>query len=254
MNNKISAVIITLNEQKNIARCLMSLQLVADEIVVVDSGSTDHTAAICAQFGATFITQSWLGYGKQKNIAIEHAQYDYILSLDADEALSDELQQSILILKSSRMVEAYSVNRLTNYCGKWIHHCGWYPDTKIRLWRKGRASWTTPEVHETIVLQPKVKPAKLKGDLLHYSYYSITEHITIANKYTTLVAKEYLKKGKKASLIKLFLNPPFAFFRDYILRLGFLDGYYGFVICLIISFSTFLKYSKLKQLNETKHK
>ncbi|QIQ20260.1 glycosyltransferase family 2 protein [Zophobihabitans entericus] len=250
MENKISAVIITLNEEKNIGRCLASLQGIADEIIIVDSFSTDKTEEICQQYGAKFIRQAWLGYGKQKNFAAEQAQYDYILSLDADEALSDELKASILQLKSQSMSEAYSLNRLTNYCGKWIRHCGWYPDRKIRLWKKGCANWTTPRVHETIKLAPNITPIHLKGDLLHYTYYTIGEHIQIANKYTTLVAEEYADRGRKASFIKIFLNPPFSFFRDYFLRLGILDGYYGFVICAVASFSTFLKYSKLKQVLE----
>lgn len=250
--NKISAVIITLNEEKNIERCLISLAGVADEVVVIDSFSTDKTEQICHSHGVRFIQQPWLGYGKQKNFAAEQAQYDFILSLDADEALSDELRGSLLSLKQSNMADAYSLSRLTNYCGKWIYHCGWYPDSKIRLWRKGQAEWTTPKVHETLKLNNAVRVAKLKGNLLHYTYYTIGEHIQVANKYTGLVAEEYAARGKKASFIKIYLNPPFCFFRDYFLRLGILDGYYGFVICIVASFSTFLKYAKLKQLLEKK--
>ncbi|WP_392566488.1 glycosyltransferase family 2 protein [Utexia brackfieldae] len=248
MKNRISAVIITLNEEKNIGRCLASLQGIADEIIVVDSGSTDRTAEICQQYAVTFIKQDWLGYGKQKNFAADQAQYDFILSLDADEALSEELRATILAEKNATLADAYQLNRLTNYCGKWIHHCGWYPDKKIRLWRKGSAHWTTPRIHETIKLSPNVKVKPLKGDLLHYTYYTIAEHITIANKYTSLVAEEYAERGKKPTWIRIYLSPLFSFFRDYFLRLGILDGYYGFVICLVAAFSTFLKYTKLKQL------
>lgn len=246
--NKISAVIITLNEEKNLERCLTSLVDVADEIIIIDSFSTDKTEQIGHAHGVRFIQQPWLGYGKQKNFAAEQAQYDFILSLDADEALSDELRESLLSLKQSKMADAYSLNRLTNYCGKWIHHCGWYPDSKIRLWRKGKAEWTTPKVHETLKLNNGTNAVKLNGNLLHYTYYTISEHIEVANKYTTLAAEEYAARGKKANFIKIYLNPPFCFFRNYFLRLGILDGYYGFVICIVASFSTFLKYAKLKQL------
>lgn len=256
MINKISAVIITLNEEKNIARCLDSLQGIADEIVIVDSGSTDDTANICASFNVKWIDQPWLGYGKQKNVAADAASHEWVLSLDADEALSDELRESILAFKNtdSPSHDAYSLNRRTNYCGQWIYHCGWYPDKKIRLWRKGTAHWTTPRVHETIALEPNVSVAHLTGDLLHYTYYSLSEHVAVANKYTTLVAEEMAARGRKTSWFKIFFNPPFCFFRDYFLRRGFLDGYYGFVICMVATFSTFLKYAKLKQINDAAKK
>lgn len=251
--NKISAVIITLNEEKNIGRCLESLRGIADEIVIVDSFSTDNTEAICRSYGARFVQQAWLGYGKQKNFAAELAQYDYILSLDADEALSDELKAAILSAKNNPMADAYTLNRRTNYCGKWIYHCGWYPDKKIRLWRKGKAQWTTPRVHETLQLESNAVVQSLSGDILHYTYYTIAEHIQVANKYTTLVAEEYFQRDKKADFVKIYLNPAFSFFRDYFLRLGILDGYYGFVICMVAAFSTFLKYAKLKQIQENRN-
>lgn len=254
MENRISAVIITLNEEKNIGRCLASLVGVADEIVVLDSGSSDKTEQICQHYGAIWASQNWLGYGAQKNAAIELATGPYILSLDADEALSPQLQAKIASLKQEKMAIAYRFNRLTNYCGHWIRHCGWYPDRKIRLWKKGRAEWTTPRVHETVVVSSGVKIVDLNANLLHYTYYSLSEHIAIANTYTTLVAEAYALRGKKASWFKLYLNPIFSFVRDYFLRRGILDGYYGFVICLVAAFSTFLKYAKLKQLLEQKAK
>lgn len=251
--NKISAVIITLNEEKNIERCLQSLQGIADEIIVVDSFSTDKTEEICRSYGVTFIQQKWLGYGEQKNFANEQAQFDYILSMDADEALSDELKASILEVKSQTMADAYRMHRRTNYCGTWIYHCGWYPDAKIRLWRKGKAHWTTPKVHEAIKLADDVDLQPLTGDILHYSYYTIDEHIQVANKYTTLAANEYFEQGRQANFIKIYLNPTFSFIRNYFLRLGLLDGYNGFVICAISGFSTFLKYAKLKQRWQQHH-
>lgn len=254
MENSISAVIITLNEEKNIARCLESLQGVADEILILDSGSTDKTEHICYSYGAIFAAQSWLGYGAQKNAVMALAKGPYILSLDADEALSPELHKAITTIKQGKMADAYQVKRLTNYCGQWIYHCGWYPDRKIRLWKKGKAQWTTPCVHETVVVQTGLAVKNLSGDLLHYSYYTLTEHVAVANKYTSLIAEEYAHRCKKVTLLKLYLNPVFSFFRDYFLRLGLLDGYYGFVICLVSAFSTFLKYAKLKQLLEQESK
>src|SRR5699024_9646218 len=211
-------------EERNIGRCLASLQDVVDEIIVVDSGSSDKTETICRQYGAQFIYQNWLGYGKQKNKALEYATSDYILSLDADEALSPQLKATLMALKNTTMLDAYQLTRLTNYCRQWIKHCRWYPDKKIRLWRKGQAIWTPPAVHETVQLADGAKLGTLTGDLLHYTYYSLTEHVAVANKYTTLVAKEYAKRGKKASWVKIFFSPLFCFFRDYFLRRGFLDG------------------------------
>ena len=244
----ISAVIITFNEEKNIGRCLQSLQGVADEVIVVDSGSTDKTEEICRQYGAKIICQKWLGYGAQKNFANTFAQHNYILSLDADEALSDTLKKSILEIKQGSPVDACSVNRLTCYCGQWIKHCGWYPDTKIRLWKKEKATWRLDELHETIILNPNAAIQHLKGDLLHYSYYNISGHILQLNKFTEVGAREYLKKGKNVSVAKIVYKPVWKFIRDYFVKLGVLDGYYGFVICAISAFATFTKYVKARQL------
>ena len=246
---QISAVIITQNEESNIARCLQSLQDVADEIIVVDSGSTDKTEEICKRFGTKFVFQKWLGYGGQKNFANTLVQYDYILSLDADEALSDTLKRSILKVKQNYVADAFYMNRLTNYCGKkWIRHCGWYPDKKIRLWKKGKAEWSLDKVHEHLLLNKNTNIHFLNGDILHYTYYSIVEHIAIANKYTTLIAEGYHERKKQVSILRILFASIWGFLRDYFFRKGFLDGYYGFVICCIASFSTFLKYAKLHQL------
>jgi glycosyltransferase involved in cell wall biosynthesis len=245
---KISAVIITCNEERNIARCLQSLQGVADEIIVVDSGSTDKTEEICRQFGTKFIYQKWLGYGAQKNFANTFAQHDYILSLDADEALSDMLKRYILEIKQNSLADAYAVNRLTCYCGQWIKHCGWYPDAKIRLYRTDKAKWSLEELHEKIILNPNATTQHLKGDLLHYSYYTISGHILQLDKFTEVGAREYLKKGKKVSVVKIIYKPVWKFIRDYFIKLGVLDGYYGFIICAISAFATFIKYVKARQL------
>ena len=139
---KLSSVIITFNEERNIGRCIESLAGIADEIVVVDSGSTDDTEAICRSFGVKFIEHTFEGYGEQKNFAVSHCSFEYILSLDADEALSIELKESISALKNKWDKDGYSFNRLTNYCGKWVHYCGWYPDSKLRLFKKNKGKWS----------------------------------------------------------------------------------------------------------------
>jgi len=246
----ISAVIITFNEEKNIGRCLQSLQGIADEIVVVDSHSTDATEEIGKQYNVRFLQHPFEGYMQQKSWACEQAQYDYILSLDADEALSDELRFSILYAKQAWNADGYNFNRLTNYLGKWIRHCGWYPDDRIRLWDRRKGAWSGVNIHESIAMAENTKVEKLKGDLLHYSYYSIHQHIAQFNKFTDISAQEAVAKGKKASLFMAIFKGIWKFKRDYIFKLGFLDGYYGFVICSLSGFATFSKYLKIRELRK----
>ncbi len=248
----ISVVVITFNEENNIERCLQSVQPIADEIIVVDSFSTDRTKELCDKYHVRFVEQAWLGYGKQKNFANTFATCSFILSIDADEALSDTLVESITnIKKTDHTADAYKFNRLTNYCGrKWIRHCGWYPDAKVRLWKNGKAHWDHAEVHESLVLDTDGAIRWLKGDLLHYTYQSISDHIKITDKYTTLLAHKYNAQNKKSNTLKIITKSFFCFIRDYFFRLGILDGYYGFVICVIASFGTFLKYTKLKELQK----
>jgi len=245
---KLSVVIITLNEERNIGRCLQSVKSVADDIVVVDSGSTDRTAEICHENGARFIPHAWEGFTATKNFAVHQAAYPLILALDADEALSEDLKKSILQAKKSNNTFAGQVNRLTNYCGKWIKHCGWYPDRKIRLFNRSTARWTGMLIHESVETDPGIGIWQLEGDLLHYSYYTIADHIAQANRFTDLTAHEAWLKGRRASLWQILLNPLARFVRDYFFRAGFLDGYYGFVVCRISAHATFLKYAKLRQL------
>ena len=244
----LTVVIITFNEERNIARCLKSIEGVAEEIIVLDSFSTDKTAEICRKFPVKFIQKEWTGYSSAKNFANNIATHDYILSIDADEALSDELKKSILeIKKSDNLYDAYRFNRLTNYCGSWIHHCSWYPDTKLRLWNRHKGEWEG-EIHEDVKMKNGTKAGFIKGDLLHFSYYSIEQHIKQLNNFTDLAAKAAFEKGKKAGCLRIFFSPCIKFIRDYFLRLGFLDGYAGFVICRISAHATFLKYAKLRQL------
>lgn len=239
----LSAVIITFNEARNIGRCLDALVGVADEVVVVDSFSTDETEAICRAKGARFIQHAFEGYGQQKNFAADQAGYDYVLALDADEALSPELADAIRSVKAADWpAAAFTMNRLTNYCGQWIHHSGWYPDRKIRLYDRRQARWTMPAVHEKIALQPGARIAHLNGDLLHYSYYSVSEHWKRARKYAALAAAAGKASGRRPGWLRLVFSPAAKFFRNYVLRAGFLDGKAGFTICRIAALETYWKY------------
>lgn len=245
----LSVVIIALNEERNIGRCLQSVTGIADDVVVVDSGSTDRTEEICNQYGARFISHPWLGFVETKNFANSQAKYPDILSLDADEALSDKLRESVLKIKNEPILAAFSMNRLTNYCGKWIRHCGWYPDRKTRIFNRDHARWTGMVIHETLTVDQGIEVKHLEGDLLHYSYYSVAGHIAQANRFTDLTAEETFRKGKKANIAQIIFKPPIRFFRDYFFKLGLLDGYYGFIVCRISAQATFYKYIKLRQLN-----
>jgi len=250
---KLSVVIITFNEERNIIRCLDSVKDVADEIVVVDSFSTDKTKAICESRKVKFIEHKFEGHIEQKNFAMKQAANDYILSLDADEALSDELKTSLEEVKNNWTDDGYTFNRFTNYCGKWIRHSGWYPDVKLRLWDRRKGKWEGVNPHDKCVLEPGTTIKHLKGDLLHYSYYTIEEHILQANKFSTIAAEQLVKRKKRVPFIKVLINPFFKFLRNYFLKAGFLDGYYGFIICTITAHETFQKYAKAWRLARQKN-
>jgi glycosyltransferase involved in cell wall biosynthesis len=247
----LSVVIITFNEEKNIGRCLKSVQSIADEIIVVDSLSTDTTEAICTAFNVRFISQAFLGYIEQKNFALQQASHDYVLSLDADEMLSEELTNNIAILKQrSFTADAYSMNRCSSFCGKWIKHGSWYPDKKIRLLNTKKGKWGGTNPHDKIEMQTGAVIQHLKGDLYHYSYYSLEEVITQNNKFTSIQAKAMFESGKKASLLNLIVNPLVAFINGYIFKLGFLDGADGFFIASSVAYQTMVKYAKLLHLRK----
>lgn len=253
---QISAVIITFNEEDNIAPCIESIEDVCDEIIVVDSFSTDKTIEIAEKYPKvkTF-SQKWLGYVEQKNYANSLTTFNTILSIDADEVLSSQLKENILQLKELReetTEKIYEVSRLTNYCGSWIKHCGWYPDKKIRIFDKRSVKWQGELVHETLSLPENAQIVHLKGDLLHYSYKSSTDHIERANKYSSLTAIEAFNRGKKSSAFDIWFRPKWRFFRDYIIKRGFLDGYAGYQVCKMSAFITFSKYIKLREY--VKHK
>lgn len=248
---KISVAIITFNEEDNILRCLNSVAPIADEIIVVDSFSTDRTPQICQDFGVKFIQNHFKGHIEQKNFALDQCQYDHVLSLDADEALSSELTQSLDSVKKNWRGLGYSFNRLTNYAGHWVRYCGWYPDTKLRFVEKKSARWVGVNPHDILKLE-KGSEQHLSGDLLHYSYKSISSHIEQTNRFTTIAAKEAFARGVRSSQFKIASRPVLKFLRDYIWKRGFLDGRYGLIICTINALSAFLKYSKIKELQEKK--
>lgn len=248
----ITAVIITHNEARNIQRCLASLKTVADEIIVVDSFSTDDTVAICQQEGAIVQQQAWQGFGPQKNAGIQLASHEYILSLDADEALDDELKASILAARNQGLQGMYDFTRLNYYYGKFLRHGVEYPDYKIRLFPKSKVRWNDELVHETLLLSPDVPQYRLKGHLLHYTYFTIQEHVTKANKYTNLGAELNYKKGKKVSWLKIIFGPLATFLQAYIFKKGFLDGGHGFIVAAFHAYGAFMKYTKLWQLHNEK--
>jgi len=249
---KISAVIITFNEEKNIGRCLQSLEGIADEIIVVDSYSTDQTQEICRSFNVKFLQHPFEGHIQQKNYALEQATYPYVLSLDADEALSEKLKASILEVKNNWTYDAYKFKRLTNYCGKWIRYAGWYPDIKLRLWKREKGNWGGTNPHDKVIVGKNVPVGFLRGDLLHYSYYSISQHVAQINYFSNIAAQEAFNKGKKASFFKLVVGPWFTFIKKYFFQSGYKGGWEGFTICINSSFENFLKYIKLKELHTNK--
>jgi len=246
---KLSVVIITFNEEKNIRDCLESLKEVADELVVLDSFSTDRTEEICKEYKVKFSQHSFDGYVEQKNLVLEQAQYEYVLSMDADERLDDRLKAEIFKLKENPEYEAYQFNRLTCYNGKWIKHSGWYPDIKLRLWKKGLGKWGGRNPHDRFEMVRKVKIKHLSGDILHYSFYSIEEHVNQTNKFSTIGAQTLFEEGKNVSSLKLYFAPFIKFLRDFVKNRGFLDGWEGLTICRINALGTYLKYAKLREMH-----
>lgn len=245
---KLSVVIITLNEERNIACCLKSVSKIADEIVVLDSFSTDNTQKICSKFDVKFHQHKFDGHIQQKNRAVALAKYHLVFALDADEAPNETLIKEIIRIKKDTKFDAYNFNRLTNYCGKWIKHSGWYPDKKLRIWNRTKGKWGGINPHDKVIMNQEVKIKYLKGDLLHYSYYSIQQHIDQINSFTNIGANEAFKKGRKSNLIIATVKSFWKFFRDYFINLGVLDGYYGFVVCSLSAQATFIKYLKLREL------
>lgn len=248
----LSVVIITFNEAINIERCLNSVKKVADEIIILDSFSTDKTVEIATAMGAVVKQQQFLGYVKQKNTALELATNNYVLCLDADEALDESLVEAILKAKVNFSAKAYNFNRFTCYCGRFIKHGSWYPDKKIRLFDKRFAKWGGTDPHDKIELFGEDKTVThLTGNMLHFSYYTLEEHIFRINQYTTISANALYAKGIRSNWIKILINPFWRFIYGYFIRMGFLDGFYGLIIAINCSHETFQKYIKLYKLQNS---
>ncbi len=246
---KISLVIITKNEEKNLKECIFSAKDIIDEIIIVDDFSTDNTFTIAQELNAIFIQKKLINFGEQKRFAVEQSSYDWILALDADERISLELKQSIqkiiAINKTSNSPDinnAYTFNRLNYYCGKAIKTCGWYPDNKIRLWNKHLGNWNLNPVHEGVEMQKNTRVGFLEGDLIHYTMNNIQEHKEKTKHYAQIKSQEKQQQHKIILLFKLLFNPIFIFIKMYIIKLGILDGWRGFSIARISAWGEYLIY------------
>lgn len=248
----LSVVIITFNEEANIARCLEAARPIADELLVVDSFSTDRTVDICRQLGAQVVQHAFEGYVEQKNYATAQARHHHVLQLDADEVLTDELCQSIQAAKANWQHAGYTLARLTNYCGSWVRHGGWYPDRKLRLYDRRLGAWQGLLLHERYEVQPGQTIGVLAGDAQHYSYSSVEQHVNQLNRFTSIAADELWLRGKRqVTVFHLLLKPWWKFVHGYFFRLGFLDGFAGLCIAAISAWGVFLKFAKLKIKNRT---
>jgi glycosyltransferase involved in cell wall biosynthesis len=248
----LSVVIITFNEEKNIARCIDSVNGLADEIVVVDSFSTDNTKSICLSKGTKFIEHKFEGFTGQKTYATDRATNDYILALDADEYLSPALHASISKAKANWNADGYNMNRLNSYAGKWIKSCGWYPDRKIRLWDRRRGAWQGGMVHEIVVMGEGASIRHLDGDLLHEAYQNAGQLISkMQQQYADLFALQHAHK-KKVTTLKIFYKTAFSFLKSYFLKGGIWDGYEGLVISVSNANGVFYKYAKLLEMNRSR--
>jgi glycosyltransferase involved in cell wall biosynthesis len=244
---KITATIITVNEERNIARAVESLRC-CDEILILDSGSTDRTVELAANLGARVIEAGWRGFAGQKNWAAEQASHDWILSLDADEALTEPLEAEILALKKAGpRCDGYTMPRMANYLGRWILHSGWYPDRKVRLYRRSKAKWVGDFVHESVQVEGKV--GHLESNILHFTCESLSEHVKTMDRYTTLAAQELVARKETVPLARLLFHPPWTFARSYFFQRGFQDGVEGLMIAYMAAFYTFLKYSKTRNMS-----
>jgi len=254
----LSVTIITLNEETNIARAIESVRGFAQEILVVDAGSTDRTVEIARHLGAKVITNPWRGYGQQKNYAQDHATHDWVLNLDADEEVSPELSieiQHALEAGENQGIAGYSIPRLSKYLGRWIRHGGWYPNRLVRLANRKAAVWTEPDVHEEWVVRGPVIP--LRHDLLHYPFTNIGDQILTNLRFSRLGSEALRKRGQQKNLLLLLLKPIGKFLETYIAKAGFRDGIAGFIISVNAAHSIFLKYAYLFEdsgkKNESSH-
>lgn len=249
----ISVVIITYNEEKHLGRCLESVKRVADEIVVLDSLSTDRTPAIAAGYGAVVYSQPFAGYVAQKNRALELASNDLVLCLDADEALSPELEASVLQVKKTGKPGTWKMNRRAFYCGAFIYHGAWYPEPKLRLFDRRHMSWGGYDPHDRVIPPPGINVSKLKGDLLHYICETVEEHERRSTNFSTIASRSLFRAGKKTNWLKMIGSPVWFFLSDYLFRGGFMSGWRGWKIATIQTTYHFQKYRKLYRLQKQKN-
>jgi glycosyltransferase involved in cell wall biosynthesis len=246
---KISAVVISENEEHNIDRCLKSL-LFCDEIILVDSNSTDQTRELAKKYTKHIVLRAWSGYSDQKNFANGLAENDWVLSVDADEEVSPELKREInLILSGENSYSAFHAPRKTYHSGKWIRYGGWYPNRLVRLFRKSEGTWVGDELHERWNTQGRV--GKLENHIHHFSFRNIFDQVERNNRYSSLGAVSLAKRGKKFSLWKICTKPPLKFFETYLLKFGFRDGFPGFLISVSAAYSVFLKWAKLWEFTKS---
>ena len=249
----LSAVIITYNEEKNIAGCIEALLKVADEVIVVDSFSSDNTVSICESLKAKVYLHKWEGFGIQKRFAIAQASYNNIIALDADEILDEKAISEILKLKEQGFNAVYEIKLHHYYFGKFLNHGQEYPNYKTRIFNKEFVTWNENKVHESLIIPMNYPVIKLKGRIDHFSYHTIEQYIAKSNLYTNIAANELYKKGKKNYLLKMIFSPSFTFLKSYFLKAGLLDGFHGFIIAILNAYTNFLKYAKLRELKKHFH-
>ena len=246
---KISAVIITKDEEERITPTLESLPWI-DEIVIVDAHSRDRTRELCKKYTDKVYVREWKGYVEQKNYVLQLATHDWVLSLDADERVSDELRDEIEELRRGGMdCDGYYIPRKVFYLGRWIKHCGWHPDYQMRLFRKSKARWVGGSIHESCLVEGKL--GYLRSPLLHFTYRNISEHLKRSNLYAELIARDKFRQGERASILKMVFLPLAAFIKTYFIRLGFLDGVAGLIISVLSANYIFLKYAKLWEMRRS---
>lgn len=252
--SKLSVVIITFNETRNIARCIDALNGIADEVLVLDSFSTDNTRELAKQRGARVEQHAFDGHIQQKNRAWQMATHQWVLSLDADEALDNQLREAILaaVRTNAPDTDGFTMNRLTNYCGHWVRHSGWYPDTKLRLFRKGKGAWSGTNPHDRFVLHDMKRVAHIPGDILHYSYYTRHDHLKQIEYFSKIAAAELHAKGKHVGMPMMVAKVVAQYLKNLVLKAGFLDGATGFTIARLSARATWRKYTLLKELNAHK--